>query len=68
MRDGGDARSNFGAVEEAAIGEEDAEGATAFDDEPIILPRLGSRFGKNQNALFREADAVVTGQELGGAA
>jgi hypothetical protein len=65
MRDASDVRRDRGAVEEAAIGEEDAEGIDALDDETIILPRLGSCMGQDEQTAFHETEATAIRDELG---
>ncbi len=58
MRDGRGARYDGGVMEEAAIGEEDAEGIGAFDDESIGSPRLRLPLRQREDALFREVPPI----------
>jgi hypothetical protein len=64
MFDAGNAFVDCGAMEAAAIGEEDAEATISLDDEAIIPPGFGSRTRKNEHAALRKADAVTVRHEV----
>ncbi len=59
MGDAGDAIGNRRAMEEASIGEEDAEGFFAFDHEMIGLARLRMRMSQGKQTRFLEAQRLA---------
>jgi hypothetical protein len=63
MRDAGAACIDFGAMEEAAIREEDAEAIGALNDEAVGLAGLGARMFQHQQAVFLEAQGLAVGNE-----
>jgi hypothetical protein len=51
-------------MEEAAIGEEDAEGIGVFDDESISAPRLRLPLRKREDTVFREVQPIPVRREV----
>jgi hypothetical protein len=68
MGDAGAAGIDLGAMEEAAIREEDAEARGALDHETVGLAGLGTRMFQHQQAGFLEPQGRAVGGEAGRAA
>ncbi len=68
MRDPGGAVGDIGAMEEAAIGEEDAEAVIALDDETVVPLRLGLPMRQHEQAAFEEPYPIMIRHEIGRAA